>query len=130
MDQDLVKEALMEIIDLGGKKGRKWFFPKNVDNQYKVFANMTLKEIAKYILPALVLCGGIAFIPPYTSVAFWIIKLLFVALIITAPVLYVNYRPVKHRENIRTKDFIKEYLDYKQKQKNYFIKPKNRFGGE
>ncbi|MBY0155429.1 MULTISPECIES: hypothetical protein [Bacillaceae] len=127
MDQDQVKQALLEMIDSSGRRGRKWFFPKNVDNQYKILANMTLKEILIYILPALLISIGIGFIPPYNSMVFWLIKAIFIVLIIVIPVVYVNYRPVKFRDNIRSKDFIKEFLDYRKKKKIYFVKPKNTF---
>lgn len=127
MDQDQVKQALLEMIDSSGRRGRKWFFPKNVDNQYKILANMTLKEILIYILPALLISIGIGFIPPYNSRVFWLIKAIFIVLIIVIPVVYVNYRPVKFRDNIRSKYFIKEFLDYRKKKKIYFVKPKNTF---
>lgn len=127
MDQEQVKQALLEMIDSSGKKGRKWFFPKNVDNQYKILANMTLKELLTYIFPAFLISIGIGFIPPYNSIVFWLIKAFFIVFIIVIPVVYVNYRPVKFRENIRSKDYIKEYLDYSKKKKIFFVKPKNRF---
>lgn len=127
MDQDQVKQALLEMIDSNGKRGRKWFFPKNVDNQYKILANMTLKEILIYIFPAILISIGIGFIPPYNSWVFWFIKAIFIVFIIVIPVVYVNYRPVKFRDNIRSRDFFKEFLDYRKKKKMYFVKPKNTF---
>ena len=127
MDQDQVKQALLEMLDSNGKRGRKWFFPKNVDNQYKILANMTLKEILTYIFPALLISTGIEFIPPYNSIVFWLIKGFFIVFIIVIPVVYVNYRPVKFRDNIRSKNYIKEFLDYRKKKKIYFVKPKNTF---
>lgn len=127
MDQDQVKQVLLELIDGNEKRGRKWFFPKNVDNQYKVLANMTIKELLFYILPALLISVGIGAIPPYNSIGFWLIKSVFIVLIIILPVIYVNYRPVKFRDNIRAKDFIKEFLDYQKKKKMYFVKPKDKF---
>ncbi|MED4057151.1 hypothetical protein ACQRXC_28760 (plasmid) [Niallia taxi] len=127
MDQDQVKQVLLELIDGNEKRGRKWFFPKNVDNQYKVLANMTIKELLVYILPALLISVGIGAIPPYNSIVFWLIKAVFIVLIIILPVIYVNYRPVKFRDNIRAKDFIKEFLDYQKKKKMYFVKPKDKF---
>jgi len=127
MDQDQFKQALLEMIDGNEKRGRKWFFPKNVDNQYKVLANMTVKELGVYIIPALLISIGIGAIPPYNSTVFWLIKSVFIVLIIALPVIYVNYRPVKFRDNIRAKDFIKEFLDYQKKKKMYFVKPKDKF---
>lgn len=127
MDQEQVKQALLEIIDSNGKRGRKWFFPKNVDNQYKILANMTLKELVLYIFPALLVSTLIGLIPPYNSVVFWLIKAFFIVFIIAIPVLYVNYRPVKYRENIRSKDYLKEIFEYQKKKKIYFVKPKKRF---
>ncbi|WP_382549338.1 hypothetical protein [Streptomyces sp. NPDC057131] len=127
MDQDQVKQALLEMLDGNEKRGRKWFFPKNVDNQYKILANMTLKELLVYILPALLISVGIGAIPPYSSIVFWLIKAVFIVSIIVIPVVYVNYRPVKFRDNIRAKDFVKEFLDYQKKKKIYFVKPKDKY---
>ncbi|AIF68393.1 hypothetical protein GZ22_18325 (plasmid) [Terribacillus saccharophilus] len=126
MDQDQIKQALLELIDSDTRKGRKWFFPKNVDNQYKIFMNMTFKELALFVLPSLLLSGGIAFIPPYSSTVFWFIKSFLIVFILVIPVFYVNYRPVKFRENLRAKDFIKEILDFRKKKKMYFVRPKDR----
>ncbi|MCK1995453.1 hypothetical protein MPH61_23305 [Peribacillus muralis] len=127
MDQDQVKQALLEILDSNGKKGRKWFFPKNVDNEYKILANMTLKELVIYVFPALLIAAGIGFIPPYNSTLFWLIKAVFIVFIIVIPVVYVNYRPIKLRNNIRSKDFFIEVFEYRKKKKIYFVKPKNKF---
>lgn len=127
MEQEEFKQLLIEVLDSNGKKGRKWFFPKNVDNQYKILANMTLKEIALYIIPAILISAGIACIPPFNSIAFWLIKSVLIVFIIVVPVVYVNYRPVKYRDNIRSKDLIKEYLEYHRKKKIYFVKAKNTF---
>ncbi|MED3965784.1 hypothetical protein [Niallia taxi] len=127
MDQDQVKQALLEMLDGNEKRGRKWFFPKNVDNQYKILANMTLKELLVYILPALLISLGIGAIPPYGLIVFWLIKSVFIVSIIVIPVVYVNYRPVKFRDNIRAKDFVKEFLDYQKKKKIYFVKPKDKY---
>ncbi|MCM3113650.1 hypothetical protein [Lederbergia lenta] len=126
MNQEQVKDALLELLDSNGKRGRKWFFPKNVDNQYKILANMTLKELVFYILPALILSAGIGFIPPRNSIAFWAVKSIVIVFIIVIPIIYVNYRPVKLRDNIRSKDFLKEYFDYRKKKKMYFVKPKSK----
>ncbi|SEO07259.1 hypothetical protein SAMN04489762_3416 [Terribacillus saccharophilus] len=126
MDQDQIKQALLELIVSDTRKGRKWFFPKNVDNQYKIFMNMTFKELALFVLPSLLLSGGIAFIPPYSSTFFWFIKSFLIVFILVIPVFYVNYRPVKFRENLRAKDFIKEILDFRKKKKMYFVRPKDR----
>lgn len=126
MDQNQVKQALLEIIDSNTRKGRKWFFPKNVDNQYKIFMNMTFKELAMFVLPSFVLSALIAFIPPYGSTFFWLIKSALIVTILVLPVFYVNYRPVKYRENIRAKDFFKEFVDYYKRRKTYFVKPKDR----
>lgn len=129
MEHEQVRKVLAEIFDADSKRGRKWFFPKNVEHEYKVFGNMTLKEIGMFVFPSFLLSGGIAAIPPYSSWFFWIIKAIFIAVVIIIPLIYINYRPVKFRNNIRTKTFIKEIIEYKKKQKRYFIKPKDRMLG-
>lgn len=125
MDQDTFKQMLLEVIG-ENERGRKWFFPKNVDNQYKVIANMTLKELGMYILPAFLISLLIGFIPPYSSIGFWFVKFVFIILVLFIPIFYVSFRPVKQRDNIRSKDFLKEYITYKNKKKIYYLKPKDR----
>lgn len=121
-----IKEGLLELLNEGGGNRRKWFFPRNVDSSYKLIANLTLGEIVKYILPALLLIVGICFIPPQNSVFLWIIKSIFIVILILVPLFYVMYRPVKGRDNIRTKDLIKEHFMFYQKQKVYYKKPKRK----
>ncbi|MFA1782407.1 hypothetical protein ACDX77_19220 [Bacillus velezensis] len=125
MDKEAVRDALAELIG-ESYKGRKWFFPRNVDNRYKVFGNVTVKEMFTILAPFFLLAAGLAWLPPYSSVLFWIIKFFLIVLLISAPVVYISYRPIKHRENIRTKDWIKEVIVYRKKQKMFFIKPKNK----
>lgn len=105
---------------------KKWFFPKNVDNKYKVFLNLTLGELVKFLIPAAASSVLIAFIPPYSSVFLWILKLIFIVVIISTVMIYTLYRPVADRENIRTKDFLKEFLEFKDSQKIFFKKPRDR----
>lgn len=107
---------------------KSWFFPKNVDNKYKVFFNMTLLELIKFLVPAVVLSLLIASIPPYSSVILWIVKLIFIAIILSIDLFYVLYRPIPERDNIRTKDFIESFIKFKDSQKIYFVRPKNRLG--
>jgi len=127
VERDEFKQAFLELLDSDWKKGRKWFFPKNVDNQYIVIANMTLKDLGTFIVPSFAVSFGVASIPPYHSVALWLIKAFLIVFIIVIPLAYVTYRPIKYRDNIRSKDFVKEYIDYYKKPKVYFVKPKNNF---
>lgn len=127
MDKDEIINAIIDALDGGRRRGRRWFFPKNVNNKYNVVLNMTLKELLIYVLPSLIISTGIAFIPPYSSIVFWLIKGFVIALLIVIPIVYVNYRPVKHRDNIRTNDFIKETVNYSKKQKVYYLKPKEMY---
>jgi len=123
---DEIKEGLLELLNEGGGNRRKWFFPRNVDSSYKLIANLTLGEIVKYIIPALLIVVGICFIPPQTSILLWIVKSIFIVITILVPLFYVLYRPVKGRDNIRTKDFVKEYFTYQQRRKIYYKKPKRK----
>lgn len=121
-----IRKLLLEILGQSTAKGRRWFFPKNVDKKYKIFLNMTFKDIVTCIVPAALICIIILAIPPLSSVIFWIIKVILVIIIFSLALLYVNYRPVPSRDNIRTRDFIKEIVEYQKSQKVYFIKPKEK----
>lgn len=126
MDKEIIKDAIVELLGESSYKGRKWFFPKNVDNKYKIFGNVTVKELFTVIAPFFLIAAGVAAIPPYSTILFWIFKFFIVALLILIPTVYLNYRPIKNRENIRTKDWIKEVIEYRKKQKVFFIEPKNK----
>ncbi|WP_079707722.1 hypothetical protein [Paraliobacillus ryukyuensis] len=126
MNAEDLKKLFLEMLDVDGKRGRKWFFPQNVDSQYKIFGSITLKELLVLVIPAFIVSIIIGAIPPYSSWVFWIIKSLFIVAIIIIPVVFVNYRPVKHRNNIRAKDHLKELLEYRKKKKTYFVRPKNK----
>ncbi|MCY8737570.1 hypothetical protein P8881_19755 [Bacillus haynesii] len=126
MNKEDVKEALVELIGESNYKGKKWFFPKNVDSKYKVFGNVTVKELFTVIVPFFLVAVGIVAIPPYSSIVFWLIKFVLVVVLILIPTVYINYRPVKYRENIRTRHWIKEVIEYRKKQKVYFINPKSK----
>lgn len=125
MDLDVLRKNLFDLLDSGGKNGRKWFFPQNVSNQYKVIAGLTLGELIKYFLPALIITVGICFIPPISSVVLWVFKIIIIMIIVVILMVYVMYRPVQGRDNIRTKDLIKEHVHYIKKQKIYYKKPKS-----
>ncbi|MCY9397605.1 hypothetical protein ACO0DA_12105 [Bacillus subtilis] len=126
MDKEIIKDAIVELLGESSYKGRKWFFPKNVDNKYKIFGNVTVKELFTVIAPFFLIAAGVAAIPPYSTILFWIFKFFIVVLLILIPTVYLNYRPIKNRENIRTKDWIKEVIEYRKKQKVFFIEPKNK----
>lgn len=135
MDHNIerVVESTLEKIFTGkGNKAREWYFPENVDNKYKIFGNVTVKTLFTIIVPFFLLAFGVVAIPPYSSIALWIAKFIIVVLLILIPSVYVMYRPVKHRDNIHMRDFIREYFAYRKKQKVYFVKSKNRelFSGE
>ncbi|MEK5460967.1 hypothetical protein NST36_19190 [Bacillus sp. FSL R5-0293] len=121
-----VEEIIFQMINPNKQKGREWYFPENIDNQYKVFANATVKDLFLVIVPFFSAAIGIASIPPYDSVLFWIIKSIFMIPLLIVPLIWVNYRPVSSRKNIRMKDYLKEVLEYRKKQKIYFRKQKSK----
>lgn len=94
---------------------KSWFFPKNADNKYKVFLNMTLEELIKFLVPAVILSLLSAVIPPYSSVVLWVVKLIFISVILSSVLFYTLYRPVPDRDNIRTKDFIESLIMFKDR---------------
>ncbi|AYK68278.1 hypothetical protein ABS751_10615 [Bacillus subtilis] len=126
MNKESVKDAIVELLGESSYKGRKWFFPKNVDNKYKIFGNVTVKELFTVIAPFALVAVGVAALPPYSSILFWVIKFFSDVLLILIPAVYIQYRPVKYRDNIRTKDWIKEMMEYRKKQKVYFINSKDK----
>ncbi|WP_226567788.1 hypothetical protein [Bacillus stratosphericus] len=124
--EKLIDERIKKTFSVSGNAAREWYFPENVDNKYKIFGNVTVKTLFTIIVPFFLLALGVVVIPPYTSIGLWIGKFVIVVALILAPSVYVMYRPVKQRDNIHMRDFIKEYFAYKKKQKVYFVKSKNK----
>ncbi|AMM99556.1 hypothetical protein UP12_19280 (plasmid) [Bacillus pumilus] len=122
----MVDERLKKIFTGTGNNAREWYFPENVDNKYKIFGNVTVKTLFTIIVPFFLLALSVVVIPPFSSIGLWIAKFIIVVFLILAPSVYVMYRPVKHRDNIHMRDFIREYFTYRKKQKVYFVKSKNR----
>ncbi|MGM0817448.1 MAG: hypothetical protein ACQEUO_18425 [Bacillota bacterium] len=128
-DHDLdrmIDEKIKKMFSVPGNAAREWYFPENVDNKYKIFGNVTVKTLFTIIVPFFLFALGVVVIPPYSSIGLWIAKFVTVVILILAPSVYVMYRPVKQRENIHMRDFIKEYFAYRKKQKVFFVKSKNR----
>lgn len=125
---EIVKKALLEILseDEAIGKGKKFFFPKNVEQGYNLIPGLTIKDAVKYIFPSALMAAALAAIPPYNSVVFWVIKFIFILLILCTSFCIVLLRPVKGRNNIKVMDFLKSWYSFCVKQKIYYIKPKRK----
>lgn len=127
-DVETIKKALLEILgeseNIG--KGKKFFFPKNVEQGYNLIPGLTIKDAVKYVLPAGVVSVILAAIPPYNSVAFWIIKFILIMLILCTSFCIVLLKPVRGRSNIKVMDYIKNWYGFITRQKIYYIKPKRK----
>ena len=99
------------------KKGKEFIFPENVDKDYGIWKDYTLKDFGVAGLAGLV---GLIFIaiPPY--------GLILVLIKIVIVVLAITIRPVAARKNIKVRDNFKLKRRYANGQKLFYLKPKKR----
>lgn len=126
-DKEEIREALLELLgEEETRKGKKFIFPKNVESSYNLIPGVTFKDVLKVIFPAALLSIMIAVIPPYNSLAFWIVKFFIIIIILVFAFVVTILRPITSRPNIRTTDYVKWRINFIKKQKIYYLKPKNR----
>lgn len=102
------------------KKGKEFIFPENVDPDYGIWKDYTLKDFSYLGLAALF---GLLFIllPPYGLI--WVlIKLILVVLAMTIVMAILTIRPVAARKNIKVQDRFQLMKRYAQSQKLFYLK--------
>lgn len=106
------------------KKGKEFIFPENVDKDYGIWKDYTLKDFGYGILTLLV---GLAFvaIPPY-GIIFILGKIVIVVIAMTVVMAILTIRPVSSRKNIKVRDNLKLKQKYSHSQKLYYLKPQKR----
>jgi len=129
-DKEDLRKALLELLgeEENGRIGRRFFFPQNVEKGYNIIQGLSLTDIAKFIVPSVLLSAIILLMPPYMSLLFWIIKSVFACFILGIGFILAIARPVKYRNNIKFLNYIKMRISFLSKQKLYYIRPKDRGG--
>jgi hypothetical protein len=121
-----VKEVLKELLGQeDSRKGKTFVFPDNVDRSYHIVKGLSIGNLFKYILPAVIIAAVILLIPPY-SLGFMMIKMFFVAMLMLSSFTFAVLRPITSRPNITYSNYLKLIFQYNSRQKLFFIKPKKR----
>lgn len=109
------------------QKGKKFVFPENVESGYGIFLGITLRELAIYLLPPVVIGFIILALPPH-NVWLMLFKLMLILIVLIMILAFLSSRPIRYRQNIRFQDYLKLRTDYKQRQKLFYTrKKKERF---
>jgi len=129
-DKEEFKKTLLELLGENEtvRTGKKFFFPENVEKGYNIIQGLSVTDFAKFIIPSVFISLIVVLLPPYSSVIFWIIKVVLIILISTVGFILAIARPIKSRNNIKYFDYIKTRISFSRKQKMYYIKPKDRGG--
>ena len=106
------------------KKGKEFIFPENVDNDYGIWKDYTLKDFGVAGLAGLV---GLIFIaiPPYGLILV-LIKIVIVVLAMTIVMAILTIKPISSRKNIKVRDHLRLKRKYSHSQKLYYLKPQKR----
>ena len=126
-DKEELRKILLDLLgeDENGRIGKKFFFPENVEKEYNIVQGLSVIDVARFILPSILVSTIIVAIPPYNSVLFWIIKSIFACVILSTGFVMAILRPIKNRSNIKCLDYIKMRVLFLSKQRMYYIKPKD-----
>lgn len=109
------------------QKGKKFIFPENVESGYGIFLGITLRELAIYLLPPVVIGFIILALPPH-NVWLMLFKLMLILIVLIMILAFLSSRPIRYRQNIRFQDYLKLRTDYKHRQKLFYTrKKKERF---
>lgn len=106
------------------KKGKEFIFPENVEKDYGIWKDYTLKDFG-YVGLALVV--GLVFIaiPPFGLILISG-KIIIVVIAMTIVMAILTIKPIASRRNIKVRDYLKMKQRYSHSQKIYFLKPQKR----
>lgn len=106
------------------KKGKEFIFPENVDKDYGIWKDYTLKDFGY-----MALTGGLGLLfiilPPYNLILV-LTKIVIVVLAMTIVMAILTIKPVNARKNIKVRDYLKTRSQYAKSQKLYFLKPQKQ----
>ncbi|AXI00568.1 conjugal transfer protein [Sporosarcina sp. PTS2304] len=105
------------------QKGKKFVFPENVESGYGIFLGITLRELAIYLLPPVVIGFIILALPPH-NVWLMLFKLMLILIVLIMILAFLSSRPIRYRKNIRFQDYLKLRTNYKQRQKLFYTRRK------
>lgn len=82
-DKEELRKTLLELLgeNENGRIGKRFFFPENVEKGYNIIQGLSVTDLARFIVPSVLISTIIIFLPPYNSVIFWIIKGIFIEII-------------------------------------------------
>lgn len=108
------------------RESKKFVFPENVNSSYGVFLGLSLKELAVYILPVLLMGVVLFALPPYT-IRPTLIKGTVLIIFLTIVLAVISSRPVAYRNNIKLVQHMQMKRNYKNRQ-HLFFKERNKRG--
>jgi len=114
------------------RKGKEFVFPKNVNKNYGVFKDLTLKDILTIMLPTVgVFALLIILVKPEKIRSIVDILPLFIVIMclciaLTCEFAVITVKPIKERPNITFRHYYSLKTKYNRMQKLYFLKPKER----
>ena len=105
-------------------KGKEFTFPRNVTKSYEVFRGFTLLQLLMALPGALI--GIVIVILPPNGFYPTIIKIWVPVILVVLTLVKISRKPVKARPNITASKYDASVRQFKQMQKLYYLKPKER----
>lgn len=106
------------------KKGKEFIFPENVDKDYGIWKDYTLKDFGYGILT--LLCGLVFIVLPPYPLFFVLGKIIIVVIAMTVVMAILTIKPISSRKNIKVRDHLRLKRKYSHSQKLYYLKPQKR----
>lgn len=104
------------------KKGKEFIFPENVNKEFGVWKDYTLKDILTVILPTILV--GLVFIVITPNVLwFAFLKWALFFIVLTVVLAIITVKPIKSRPNITLRRHFTMKREYDKNQKLFYLKP-------
>lgn len=124
-DKENLRKALVELLgEEDTRRGKRFYFPRNVSNEYCIVPGITFKDLCKFMLPAALASLFLFAIPPYHIFSFIVIKAVIAFFIITIAFSMMMVRPIPNRKNVRVSNYMKYWFSYCTRQRIFYMEKK------
>ena len=108
MDNEQLKQGILELLNADTEKGKMWFFPSNVSESYTVLLGLNLKQTLKAV--GFSILSLVVTVLLFRSKAILAMILYLFIILVTFGSMWAYYiiKPITDRPNISISNFLKQ----------------------
>lgn len=126
MDNEQLKQGILELLNADTEKGKMWFFPSNVSESHTVLLGLNLKQTLKAV--GFSILSLVVTVLLFRSKAILAMILYLFIILVTFGSMWAYYiiKPITDRPNISISNFLKQRKQFSKRQKVFFKRPQER----